>query len=56
MKKDLNLMKNSTKSEQNHVKYPMFTQNFNSRYLLEKKNKIQKNLFSFEFYAGRAFQ
>ena len=29
-------MKNYTKSEQNHAKYLVFTQNFNPRYLLEK--------------------
>ena len=37
-------MKNYTKSEQNHAKYPMFTQNFNPWYLLEKKTKF-KNIF-----------
>ena len=47
-------MKSYTKSEQNHVKYPVFTQNFNPRYLLEKKRNL-KNFFSFKFYAGRAF-
>ena len=31
-------MKNYTKSQQNHGKYPVFTQNFNPR----KKNEIQK--------------
>ena len=41
-------MKNYTRSEQNHAKYPVFTQNFNPRYLLEKKNEIQKNLLSFD--------
>ena len=46
-------MKNYTKSEQNHAKYPVFTQNFNPRYLLEKK--IYEKIFSYEFYAGRAF-
>ena len=30
-------MKNYTKNEQNHAKYPVFTQNFNHRYLQEKK-------------------
>ena len=34
-------MKNYSKSEQNHAKYPVFTQKFNPRYLLEK-NEIQK--------------
>ena len=32
----------------------MFTQNFNPRLLLEK-NENQKNLFTFEIYAGPAF-
>ena len=36
---------NYTISEQNHAKYPVFTQNFNPRYLLEKE-KIKKKLFS----------
>ena len=35
-------MKNYTKSEQNHAKYPVFTQNFNPRYLLENKNEVPK--------------
>ena len=30
-RKNLNLKKNYTKSEQNHAKYPVFTQNFNPR-------------------------
>ena len=47
-------MKNYTKNEQNHAKYPVFTQNFNPHYLLEK-NKNRKNLFNFEFYTGPAF-
>ena len=48
-------MKNYTKNEQNHAKYPVFTQKFNPRYLLEK-NEIQKIFLVLEFYAGRAFQ
>ena len=35
-------MKKYTKSEQNQAKYPVFTQNFNPRYL--EKNEIQKIL------------
>ena len=53
-KKDLNLKKIYIKSEQNHAKYPVFTQNFKPRWLL-KKNEIQKIFFSFEFLAGWAF-
>ena len=37
-------MKNCTKSEQNHAKYPVVTQNFNPRYLL-KKRKFNKTFF-----------
>ena len=35
-------MKKYTKSEQNQAKYPVFTQNFNPRYLEKKRNS--KNL------------
>ena len=45
-RKNLNLNENSPKSEQNHAKYRVFTENFKPRYLLEK-NKFKKTfLFS----------
>ena len=37
-------MKSYTKSEQKHAKYTVFTQNFNPRYLLEKKTYFKKSV------------
>ena len=39
------MMKSYTKSEQSHANYPVFTQNLNPRYLLEKKAKFKKKSF-----------
>ena len=48
-------MEKYIKSEQNNVKYPIFTQKFNPRYLLDKKKRNSKNLFSFEILRWRVY-
>ena len=37
-------MENYTKSEKNHAKYPVFTQNFYPRYLLKKERNLRTSL------------